>query len=517
MSTGYTFVIPARIGSKGVRGKNYQPVGGLPLICHAIDLCAEFGPVRVSTNDPMIWSVVDARYRGSNRDRLNVDFITRPEWMDNDEATIDEIAAYYSKVAGFTPLCVFQPTTIGLSREHLSSILARAKGLPSHPLTVVTPNRHAQWFKLGDDWHTTRDGNRQTMAVTAYSEIGVRIHRTPHDDTHHTYQPLILDKYGIVDVDTPEDLERARHHVESRTILFRPTANRRVGLGHLYRTLALAERLQHHQIMIDRERINMDYWDMVAPWTPWTGNYADVAIIDGLDTSRDTILKSYTWAARVVTLEDRGPGAEYADVVINDMYPSGRHTRREHVGPSYAVLRPEFLAAKRRIVVPERIRRILVTFGGMDAGRFTERYLPAILDNPFDYEVRVVPPPGRELRLDTRGAYTLIPNPSMASEMVAADLVITSAGRTLYEAAAVGAPAIALAQNHREADHIHLGRGNVYLGDGRMTALSALSGAIQHLDHAPAWRRELSEEGRSMVDRRGTERVAAIIEEVARS
>ena len=45
----------------------------------------------------------------------------------------------------------------------------------------------------------------------------------------------------------------------------------------------------------------------------------------------------------------------------------------------------------------------------------------------------------------------------MAAEMLAADLAITAAGRTVYEAAMTGTPVIALAANALEATHAHLG------------------------------------------------------------
>ena len=60
----------------------------------------------------------------------------------------------------------------------------------------------------------------------------------------------------------------------------------------------------------------------------------------------------------------------------------------------------------------------------------------------------------------------------VASRMREADLLITSAGRTVFEAAAVGVPTIVLAQNLREETHTHLGasHGNVYLGSARLVS-----------------------------------------------
>lgn len=54
----------------------------------------------------------------------------------------------------------------------------------------------------------------------------------------------------------------------------------------------------------------------------------------------------------------------------------------------------------------------------------------------------------------------------MAEHMEQADLLITSNGRTLYEAGSLNVPVISIAQNHREQKHpyAHISRGVLFLG-----------------------------------------------------
>ena len=54
----------------------------------------------------------------------------------------------------------------------------------------------------------------------------------------------------------------------------------------------------------------------------------------------------------------------------------------------------------------------------------------------------------------------------MGKHMEQADLIITSNGRTLYEAAGLNVPAISIAQNHREQKHpyAHVSAGVSFLG-----------------------------------------------------
>ncbi|TAK98968.1 MAG: acylneuraminate cytidylyltransferase family protein [Rhodospirillaceae bacterium] len=68
-------VIPARGGSKRLPRKNVLPLGGKPLILHAVDVAlaaATFGQVLVSTDDPEIKTVALSRKGVSVDDRASI-------------------------------------------------------------------------------------------------------------------------------------------------------------------------------------------------------------------------------------------------------------------------------------------------------------------------------------------------------------------------------------------------------------------------------------------------------------
>lgn len=519
MRTRWNFVIPARAGSRGVVGKNYQPVGGLPLICHNIDLVLGLPDelcrsVIVSTNDPMVGSLVKARYR----DRVAVE--ERPERLASDTATIDELCLDYSLRPGFTPFCLIQPTTFGIDRDDLIAALTLVSGSGSAATAVVRRNQ-LDWVTgaaaatggaaVTGVTHQPQRVNRQEMTSQVLTEVGVRLHPARFEGIE--YRPFLFTRSDIIDIDTPEDLERARHRAERLTIRFYPVSSREQGMGHLYRVLALAERLQHHQIEISRAFVKQGA-ELCEPWSEIGTGPADVVVLDLLDTTPDQVMGAFRDGARgVVTLEDRGEGANYATATISDMYPSGQPRAVEYLGPEYTVLRPEFLAVDRPRTARPDLTRVLVTFGGTDPGEFTEKfggYLADVLPT-LGIEVGLIDPPGR-----TIGGGLEHRRPARMAELMShADLVVTSAGRTLYEAAACGTPAIALSQNHRESKHLHLGEGNVYMGDGRRVSPFA----VEHEIHGLAdWgrRNELVQEAVRLVDRRGTERVAQIIEGAGR-
>ena len=78
----------------------------------------------------------------------------------------------------------------------------------------------------------------------------------------------------------------------------------------------------------------------------------------------------------VVNFEDLGSGADEADLVINAIYPDAVARPIAHVGPRFFLARPEFAAIEPR-PVEDVVRRILVTFGGVDPCDLTRRVVEA--------------------------------------------------------------------------------------------------------------------------------------------
>jgi spore coat polysaccharide biosynthesis predicted glycosyltransferase SpsG len=196
---------------------------------------------------------------------------------------------------------------------------------------------------------------------------------------------------------------------------------------------------------------------------------------------------------------------------VNALYPiengNGRSVGPVAYGAEYTTLRGEFfhLPPKQVLRTP---RRILITFGGTDPGRLGAR-CARLLAGRVPTEVRVVIgqgasdagfPPGVEVKRHVR---------SMAAEMLEADLVLTSAGRTVYEAAAVGTPVAVLAQAARDAAHAHLtyDKGVIFLGIGPLVDDEHVVGVVERLLADYELRTELSERLSRSVDPWGAARI----------
>jgi CMP-N-acetylneuraminic acid synthetase len=57
-------IIPARGGSKGVKNKNVQLLGGIPLICHSINFCEEIKiSFLVTTDSDKVWKSIEPYFK----------------------------------------------------------------------------------------------------------------------------------------------------------------------------------------------------------------------------------------------------------------------------------------------------------------------------------------------------------------------------------------------------------------------------------------------------------------------
>ncbi len=324
-----------------------------------------------------------------------------------------------------------------------------------------------------------------------WREVGVRVFASP-DMSGETPQGIVeVGEREGADIDNIWELAAAQ---PARNIQFHTTGNQKIGHGHIHRSLALAAELQHHDILFHvtdtddeaRQLIEDAGWEFTEIGYP----FADLVILDQLDNSVETVTRFKAGGALVVTIEDLGPGAAYADLVINSLYPL--HLGTEKTGGRWADLRSEFLS-----LPPYPIRhsensgdwRLLLMFGGTDPSGLGEKF-----GKWFPWATLV-----------ERGA-----DISVAWEMTQHDVLITSAGRTVYEAAAVGIPSIVVAANPREARHAHLGweHGNVFLGHGRLVSESMVRNTVNELLNHDDLRREMSDRGREQVDGLGLQRIA---------
>ena len=176
------------------------------------------------------------------------------------------------------------------------------------------------------------------------------------------------------------------------------------------------------------------------------------------------------FAEKIMVIDDLADRLHECDLLLDQNLHRGPELRYEGLvpdrcerllGPAYALLRPEFSAARKELRRRDgSVRRIFVFFGGSDLSSETVKTLEAIrLVNRSDIAVDVVvgasnPCEGRirEICKGMHGIRCHYQVDNMAELMAAADLAIGAGGTTTWERCCLGLPSLVmvLADNQRE-------------------------------------------------------------------
>jgi spore coat polysaccharide biosynthesis predicted glycosyltransferase SpsG len=323
---------------------------------------------------------------------------------------------------------------------------------------------------------------------------------------------LELPEKEAVDIDTFADWAVAEHFATRRKILLRTDAAKELGMGHVYRTLALAYALARHDltIVLSKDKpLGIEFFDQypfayetVEDDLQFVGLVAaakaDLVVLDRLDNSAEFV-ELVKEQAKVITFEDLGSGAEQADLLISDLYENPRvPLDRQLSGVENAILAPSFETIPRQIEFRDSVKDVLVLFGGTDPSHLIERTLRALESYAFTGLITVVRGIGSELinpsdyKLKLR---VLTDVKNMPSVMAQADIAISSAGRTITELSSIGVPTLCMAQNVKELTHTHTSPNNgvVMLGLGTLVSQDTLVAHIAKLVEDSEFRRTLHE------------------------
>jgi CMP-N-acetylneuraminic acid synthetase/spore coat polysaccharide biosynthesis predicted glycosyltransferase SpsG len=532
-------IIPARGGSRGIPRKNVRSLAGQPLIAYAIRtaLASRHSPdVFVSSEDPEILNLAG---------KYGVRLHQRDERLSADDSTLDAVIvrAYHEIVETvgheYDVVVTLQPTSPLLATATLDEALdAFARDPELETLLSAVDDTHLTWTRDADRFvprYTTRV-NRQYLDPVYRETGGLIVCRSVTLSTGSRIgrrTSLLLIAGGeAIDIDNREDWALCEWYLSSRDLLFVVAGYPEIGLGHVYNTLTIANELVRHRVRflvtapselaetvfaahhyeVHRQRTD-DLVDEILKLAP------DVVINDRLDTDESEIRRLKDAGLTVINFEDLGSGARQADLVVNAIYPERERLPNHHFGPRFFCLRAEFVLTHPR-EVGEDVRRVLVTFGGVDPNNLTRIVVDALHEvcRARGIELRVVAGRGYAA-FDSLTPYADVVVDravvDMADRIRSADVVITSAGRTVFEVACLGTPAIILAQNDRELTHFFASQehGFINLGLGLATRPDHILEAFVHLVEDAGLRHRMQKQMLDNDLRSGTARVVRLIEE----
>lgn len=248
---------------------------------------------------------------------------------------------------------------------------------------------------------------------------------------------------------------------------------------------------------------------------------AAVLVIDSYLVDQTCFSRMRARAGCLVVVDDLGDRYLDADIVVNQNLGAdalalrlGPGTRLL-AGPGYALLRPGFAALRQAALdtieaLPNVPARVLVLMGGTDptgsGGAVARACLAAFPQASVDVVL-----PGTVL---TRTVGRLTERPRLedvAQRMLAADLVVTAAGSTVWECCCMARPAAALEVAGNQSDvYGRLVAGRLVLGLGRAPVDEAeVVEVLRSLAGTPGELRRLAGAAAKLVDGQGADRVLA--------
>ncbi|MCX7628514.1 MAG: UDP-2,4-diacetamido-2,4,6-trideoxy-beta-L-altropyranose hydrolase [Methylophilaceae bacterium] len=334
-------------------------------------------------------------------------------------------------------------------------------------------------------------------------------------------------------------------------VAFRADAGLALGTGHVMRCLTLADQLRaagattrflcrpldgqrgeyiaargHALVWLPlREDLARDAEDSraaLADQSPW-----DWLVVDhyGLNAGWEREMRAV--AGKIMVIDDLADRPHDCDLLLDqNLQAPGRYAGRVPegcpclLGPKYALLRPQFAAARATLRPRDgRVARILVFFGGADAGGATLKALQAIRQlGRDDLAVDVVIGATNPHRAAIEAAYQALPGAvlrcqveDMAARMAAADLFVGAGGISSWERCCLGLPALVMATADNQVTQSELLArvgAQIYLGPSSSIEVDGLARWIESLMALPDTLIHMAEQGKSLVDGRGVNRVA---------
>lgn len=484
-------VISAFQRSTTIPRKYIRELGDLPLVAHAMSAAEEAAHVSdtfVATDAEEIAQIA------TQYDITHHVLSSQDAKSDSpDPSVIARKASEYSQVEADYLLWLYPDIPL-LSAESLDDAIEMTVGSNTQSVVFVRENGGNHGTLPMEGVHLSADGGLPAGEEgTIYEDVGAYLLDAERMLTAKGISPEprvyeIPDSEAIT-IDTYGDWLHVENTLDRDRLVYYVRGNSEIGSGHINRGITIADQIFENDIEFAvpegddlaielLEQSNYPYWtvsDDKEFLDRVRENPPDVIANDILNTDAEFVKQQRETGARIVNFEDIGSGAEHADAVVNALYEYSDPPANHHYGFKYFSLRNEFRYATPHSSIGS-VDRIMVSFGGTDENNLTARTLEALIELDTYPYIDVVVGLGytKQDTLDPiierypeRAEIEVTQHvSSMAQRMEMADLLITSNGRTLYEAASLNLPTISVAQNQREQHHpyAYISRGVDFLG-----------------------------------------------------
>jgi UDP-2,4-diacetamido-2,4,6-trideoxy-beta-L-altropyranose hydrolase len=316
-------------------------------------------------------------------------------------------------------------------------------------------------------------------------------------------------------------------------VLFRAAAGPRIGFGHLVRCRSLARalgvdaRVSIRGSVATRAAAALAGWQVLASDTDrelLTTNPQLLVVDDPSQQAAGVwVRRARRLGIRVSAIHDLGLGYVASDLGIDgsvgphfDMHGGYGDLR----GPAHAILDPAVAALRARHVDRTPNQILIALGGGSHVFQFAERLCRALAAEVPEAQIHVAAgfADRRDRRPLMQGEWVHAPD-GLAAELAAASVAVVAGGVTLYEASALGVPAIAVAVTAAQLPTIRafVAHGAVIDGGLWGTAgctVDTVATEVGRLVRSRASCRRLAVAGQRLIDGRGAFRVGAALRQL---
>jgi spore coat polysaccharide biosynthesis predicted glycosyltransferase SpsG/CMP-N-acetylneuraminic acid synthetase len=544
-------IVPARGGTDRVPYLNIKRLGDRPLLAHTLEAAQQsrlVDRIVVSTDDDRVADVAVAH--GAETP------FRRPKDLSGEipslkPVIVHAVTALEAIGERADIVVVLQATTPFRDGAAIDAAIEQLASGTYDSVVSVTEDRTLNWRDEGGVLVPlfAKEGRRDEQPPI-YRENGavVALRRATLDSPTRfgaRVGYLVLDKRQAFTVHDLEDFWMAERLLKTPRVLFRADGSSRIGMGHVYRSLAIADALREGSRAEIAFLMSADHAEGL---TTVSGHGYPVRLVgSGLETALERIrdfapeilvndlpsldaayLKALgylgaTTVNLVDTLDDLEVTEHYKQVIVSVMNEERETPEGFYGGPEYAILRSHFHGRESAKEIREEPKMVLLTFGGSDPQGLTLKAARSLEALAAGVEVVAVAGPAfsyrREFEAMAPDLLRRIPlineaGGHIADLMLEADVVVCSGGMSVYEIAALGTPGLVLAQNAKEDARMREfeRRGTVeYLGLGTDVNEGALRSAVERLLADTARRRAMSDRGRALVDGLGAARAAEVV------
>ena len=536
-------VIPAKGTSKGIPNKYVRLLNNRPLIYYAINIARKsqyVDDVVVTTDDSDI-ALISEKFGAS--------VIRRSQELSGDDIPLDAVvydAMIQKEKLAFDEydiVITMLPTSPLLKTETLDLAIEKFEDFGLESVISVVEDKHLSW---GYDQNNQRffpnyierlnhrdlpQSFRETGAIVAtrrgfiseISNIGSNI------------DIIQLSREESVTIDGYEDWWVVEKYIRRKKIAIIVNANDAIGTRHIDNCLSLASKLvsddllfildENHELgrkLVDNFGFPFKVYDGSDELFSILEEYnPDIVVNDILDTSEEYMLKLKERGYFVVNFDDLGVGAEIADVVFDSLYEHDLSDNNVYSGQKYHVLKDEFYFQPPKVITQE-VKNVLIMFEGNDYNHLSEKFLDAILSTNYENRINVILGRGFEdidqliSKYESNPLVQIYQNvPNISEFMFKADIIITSASKTMYDSCSLAIPTICVCQNDLETTHVFANTANgiINMGMGESLTKEEIVDQFVALVNSPELRIEMNEKMSNIDMKHGFENIKSIVEE----